>query len=322
MMAPVARQSQEAGAEGPGANERVLVVYSPAGGTGKSEIAANIAYHLAKSGYRIWLIDANTQFPTLDLILCAPVVEGGLIDVLMNPGTTSFLFNRLSPPSIGRPFTGELLFTPAGRSNVTEQTLLSEMAWDSVQIERVQDALLSRIDDLGVDLCIIDTHLGFDLINRIWLGITSHLLLISRLNDLDLRNLRVFLEDQVLKDICQTMLIFNNVQVSARSPDSPRYLGIERDLENEVVTERVEAIVNGEIVLKSIWTDCDAPAPGDCALEVFHHAFAYSPALARYTQDRARLSVFSEEYPADSFSITVRECADHLMSEWFGRRRD
>jgi len=306
----------------PPANERVLVVYSPAGGNGKSEITANIAFHLARNGYRIWVIDANTHAPALDLILCTRFdARQGLTDLLRDPSMATFPVSPVVVPPGNGGAAGTLLFTPAGRSDVSVQTLLSEARWGDAEIERVQDALIATMDNQKIDLCIIDTHQGFDLINRIWLGITSHLMIVSRLNDLDLRNLRVFLEDTSLAEIGNTLLVFNNVHVAMGDAGAQRSRGIERDLRDEVVTERMEAIINGESLLNHIGWETDRIKSRNGCLEVFPHAFLYSPQLVRYQQEGPRLGLFSEVFPSDPFSLTVRECADHLMVDWFNRRQ-
>ena len=122
MTQSVSRMSIEMGKGACPANEKVLVVYSPAGGNGKSEIAANIAYYLAKTGYRIWLIDANTHAPTLDLILCAPELDhDGLVGFLKDTGATTFPVSSLSPRCIDKgTFQGQLLFTPSGTAPAKE----------------------------------------------------------------------------------------------------------------------------------------------------------------------------------------------------------
>ena len=51
-----------------GCHNQMMVVYSPGGGNGKSEIAANLAYCLANYGTRTWLLDANIFAPTQDII--------------------------------------------------------------------------------------------------------------------------------------------------------------------------------------------------------------------------------------------------------------
>ena len=48
--------------------DKIITISSPGGGTGKSEIAAHVAYILANRGKRVWLIDANLFTPSLDLI--------------------------------------------------------------------------------------------------------------------------------------------------------------------------------------------------------------------------------------------------------------
>ena len=48
--------------------KKILVVYSAGCGNGKSEIAANLAYSIARGGIRTWVLDANTFAPAEDYI--------------------------------------------------------------------------------------------------------------------------------------------------------------------------------------------------------------------------------------------------------------
>jgi len=45
--------------------KKILVVYSAGCGNGKSEIAANLAFSIARGGIRTWVLDANTFSVTL-----------------------------------------------------------------------------------------------------------------------------------------------------------------------------------------------------------------------------------------------------------------
>ena len=48
---------------------RVIVVTSGKGGVGKSSVCVNVASHLANSGYRVCLIDADLGLKNLDVML-------------------------------------------------------------------------------------------------------------------------------------------------------------------------------------------------------------------------------------------------------------
>ncbi|HIE08713.1 MAG TPA: response regulator [Armatimonadetes bacterium] len=55
--------------EGPAKESKVITVYSPQGGSGKTIIAANLAVAMALEGARVVLVDLNLQFGDVDLVL-------------------------------------------------------------------------------------------------------------------------------------------------------------------------------------------------------------------------------------------------------------
>ena len=55
--------------EGPARESRVITVYSPQGGSGKTVIAANLAVALTLEGAKVVLVDLNLQFGDVDLVL-------------------------------------------------------------------------------------------------------------------------------------------------------------------------------------------------------------------------------------------------------------
>ena len=192
---------------------RIIVVYSPDGGNGKSEIAANVAFSMAKHGLRTWVFDANLFAPTQDIIFPSPAANVTFSEFLTNPGQKEIpLYNISDVVGCGNP--GRMFLTPSGSRSPEVRFLLRErMNGGNDLYSGIPDALFRGMQTEDIDLLIIDTHPGFEEMNEVWLGLTEYLIIISRMNDIDLENLRALLRDGEVADIDKKLIVFNNVQL-------------------------------------------------------------------------------------------------------------
>ncbi len=127
---------------GPGSATRTIAVASGKGGVGKSHVAANLAYCIARAGWRTLLVDADLGTANLDLLLgLAPGrnlghVVGGHVD----PGAT-----LMEGP-------GGMLFLP-GASGLAQVADLTEH-----ERQRLLGQLLAVEE--SADIVLIDTGAG------------------------------------------------------------------------------------------------------------------------------------------------------------------
>jgi MinD-like ATPase involved in chromosome partitioning or flagellar assembly len=275
---------------------RLMVVYSPAGGNGKSEIAANLAYQLSKKGRRIWIIDANSYAPTMDLIFNVKEKPDSFIRFIKSPDEKNL---PIYPVYDTRDNNTQALFlTPAGKADrITRRDILETNEREDDFIGRLQDAIISNLTRNTIDFCIIDTHPGFERVNNIWFGMTSFLLVVSRLNDLDMRNLGVILQDYNIVDIEKKLVVFNNVHYRDEKAS--------HDLENQEMLEKFRHFIEGDELKKevSVAFTCNGNICGK--VEFYSDPFLYSRELALFQKEGDRKSLFSDIHPEDPFSLTL-----------------
>lgn len=126
----------------PSARPRVIAVSSGKGGVGKSHVAANVAYCLARAGCHTLLIDADLGMANLDLLL--GLTPGRNMGHVVN-GQVDLAATLMEGP-------GGLLFLPgaSGLANVADM--------DEAARGRLLDELLGLEDQ--AEIVVIDTGAG------------------------------------------------------------------------------------------------------------------------------------------------------------------
>lgn len=279
--------------------DRIITVYSPDGGTGKSEIAASLANILAGRGKKVWLIDANLYAPTLDLLYnitydnCDTLTEFMINSELSEIPVCDISHTMKSHGG------GRLYLTPCIR-NDSEKRFRVETALvdDESSCEKLPAALRSGVGN-DIDLIIVDTHPGFERINQVWLGVTRYLLLISRLTDVDIENLKMLLKERNLLDIRKKLVVFNNVRLdedrnALRTMDNHQMMG---------------KFLN--LFQNPSWIAGMNP---DSTIEIYQHPIPYSGPLASYP---ATKGLYIQSHPMSPFALIMKSLAEKIENDLF-----
>lgn len=298
--------------KGPDINEyrkRIVVVYSPGGGNGKSEIAANLAFCLAAKGKRTWLLDSNLFAPTQDIIFG-----------LSEPGPTFAEYVATDHNNDDIPcydLSSELplwysdvplFLTPSRRDDPVVRSRLQERINNARDaFDRIPEILFRTMHHNRIDTLIIDTNPGFDQINEVWLGLTQFLLIVSRMNDIDKENLKVLLSDGNVADIRRSLVVFNNVQL-----DESRKAY--KTMDNHAFADNLNTI-RTEISGMTGSLDDDGGETG--IVDIFDNPFLYSEQLARYSQNMIRNGLFIQYEPDNPFSQNVWDLTDYILDKGY-----
>jgi len=289
--------------------KRIAVVYSPGGGNGKSEIAANLAFCLAAKGKRTWLLDSNLFAPTQDIIFGLTDPGPTFADYVATDHNNNDIpcYNLSSElPGLYRGLP--LYLTPSRRDDPGVRFQLHERSnGEGSDFEKIPGAIFQMMQKEKIDFLIIDTYPGFDRINELWLGLTEFLLIVSRMNDIDKENLKVLLQDGNITDVRKSLVVFNNVQVD----DNRRAF---KTMENHTFTENLTNFRN-EIADKSGPDREDAEDSG--IVDIFQSPFLYSEQLARYGQDITRNGLFLQNEPENLFSKTLQSLTDYILDNGY-----
>ncbi len=273
---------------------RVILTFSIGGGTGRSEIAASIAYGLAQRGQRVWLIDGNLFAPALDLIFGCEGCSSTLSEYLA--GSVPVIpINDLSETILEN--GGRLFLTPSSRDKVVRKQLEPVLEDADVLAERLPEGILTRAQDDQVDVVVIDSVPSFEPINKVWLALTDLLLIISRANALDIELLRTVLNEETVDDVTRKLIVFNNLQLDdCRCPRTA--------METAKYQQRVADLI---LQHQKGMLFCGTRANTESrAIEIFPKPVPYSEALA--THDRCQ-GLFIRHEPASPFALQM----DHLV---------
>lgn len=171
---------------------KIVSIHSYRGGTGKSNIAANLAYLAARAGKRVAVLDSDLQAPGVHLLFG--------FDTDRMPYTLSdFFFNRcrleeaaynLKGIAEVETVDGSIFLLP---SRMTVDAIMQVIA-KGYDAGKLNDQLNKLIDELKLDLLFIDTHPGFNEETLLTIAISDTLIIVLRPDKQDYHGTAVLVE--------------------------------------------------------------------------------------------------------------------------------
>ncbi len=189
---------------------RIVSTHSYRGGTGKSTITANVAYLLARQGYRVGVVDTDILSPGIHVLFgleadtprftlndflwgrCA--IEEAAIDV------TARVF-----PEGENPGTGHISLLPSSMQTGEIARVLKE----GFEVDLLNEGFQRLCQKLALDYLLIDTHPGVNEETLLSIAISDTLLLVLRPDHQDYQGTAVTLELARRLDVPQLLLVVN-----------------------------------------------------------------------------------------------------------------
>jgi cellulose biosynthesis protein BcsQ len=201
-----------------------------------------------------------------------------------------------------------LLLTPAERDDQETRFVLQETFNSGTDIySKIPEAVFRAIIQHNIDLLIIDTHPSFERINEVWMGMTEFLLIISRINPVDLENLKSLMKDPSVLDINQKLVVFTNVHV-----DKSRKA--HKDMENTAMIEQLQELYHQFEHDNCVLGCSDPPNLSQGKTDIYEKAFLYSKKLALFQQASRREGMFIEKEPGDGFSVNIERLGEKVVA--------
>jgi len=149
-------------------------VHSFRGGTGKSNLSANIAAQLAKDGLRVGVIDADVQSPGIHVLfgLKGDDITSSLNDFLFDGVPIEDVAVDVTPPGL----PGRVHLIPSS-IQPGEITRVLRTGYDSQQLVQ---GLREFVDALELDALLLDTHPGLQEETLLSLVVADTLLVVLR----------------------------------------------------------------------------------------------------------------------------------------------
>ncbi len=194
---------------------RVISLHSFRGGTGKSNITANVAAAIAQAGYRVGVVDTDIQSPGIHAIF--QLSEGRITQTL-----NDYLWGRCRVQDATYDVTPPELQDSPGRIFLTPSSLnaadISRVLHEAYDVRQLKDGFRELITTFNLDYLFIDTHPGLNEETLLSIAISHILIVILRPDAQDYQGTSVTLEVARKLGAPHILLVFNKVLSESDNP--------------------------------------------------------------------------------------------------------
>lgn len=190
---------------------RIICIHSFRGGTGKSNLTANLAACLAGHGRRVGVIDTDVQSPGIHILfhLDEDAIQASLND---------FLRERCKVEEAAYDVSSVLGESASGTIHLIPSSLkareIAQILREGYDVSRLSDGYRALIDHLGLDLLLIDTHPGLNEETLLSIAVSDLLLQILRPDQQDFQGTAVALEVARKLNVPSIEILVNKVPSS------------------------------------------------------------------------------------------------------------
>jgi septum site-determining protein MinD len=194
---------------------QIFSIHSFRGGTGKSNITANLAATVASYGKRVAIIDTDIQSPGIHVLfgIKEDDLTHSLNDFLWSKCSLTEAASNVTPPPIAAA-GGTIFLIPCSIKAGEIARVLNE----GYSVVMLNDGLKKLCVELELDYLFIDTHPGLNKETLLSFAISNALLIILRPDSQDFQGTAVTLQVAQKLDAPKTSLIVNKV-LSKYNPD-------------------------------------------------------------------------------------------------------
>ena len=187
---------------------QIVAMHSFRGGTGKSNITANLATLLASAGRRVGVIDTDIQSPGIHILfgLDEASVRHALNDYLWGTCDIAQTAHDVTP-LLGGARSGHVFLIPSSLKAGEIARVLRE----GYDVSRLNDGFQDLIKTLALDVLLIDTHPGLNEETLLSIAVADVLVIILRPDQQDYQGTGVTVEVARKLDVPRLMLIVNKV---------------------------------------------------------------------------------------------------------------
>jgi MinD-like ATPase involved in chromosome partitioning or flagellar assembly len=185
---------------------RIVSIHSYRGGTGKSNLTANLASTIALSGRRVGIVDTDIQSPGIHVIF-------GLDEQKINRALNDYLWGRCAIEDTAYNITlpevaarGGTIFLIPSSCKTGEITRILREGYD---VSLLNDGFQDVIDRLKLDYLLIDTHPGLNEETLLSIAISDVFVLILRPDKQDFQGTAVTVEVARKLNVPRMLLVIN-----------------------------------------------------------------------------------------------------------------
>jgi len=169
----------------------IVSVHSYRGGTGKSNVTANLAYLCAQAGQRVAVLDTDLQSPGVHLVF-------GIDKTRITLTLTDFVLGRCELEEAAYDMGAELDLDGQGAVFLLPSSMRIEAIMQIVDqgydVGKLNAQFSRLIDSLELDLLLIDTHPGLNRETMLTTAISDVLVILIRPDNQDFHGTAVMVE--------------------------------------------------------------------------------------------------------------------------------
>jgi len=187
---------------------QIISVHSYRGGTGKSNITANIATLLARAGRRIGIVDTDIQSPGIHILF-------GLDESEIRHSLNDYLWGTCQIKETAHDVTSRLKTEIRGQIFLIPSSMkagdIARVLREGYDVGVLRDGFQELIDALKLDVLMIDTHPGLNEETLLSIAISDTLVIVLRPDQQDYQGTSVTVEVARKLDVPRLLLIVNKV---------------------------------------------------------------------------------------------------------------
>jgi MinD-like ATPase involved in chromosome partitioning or flagellar assembly len=194
---------------------KIVSVHSYRGGTGKSNLTANLAACLAAAGKRVAVVDTDIQSPGIHMLF-------GLKDTSDLRTLNDYLWERCRIEETVVDVTPEEIAQTDGRVWLVPSSLhageIAKVLREGYDVGLMNEGLQELIEHLSLDVLLIDTHPGLNEETLLSIAISDVLVVLMRPDRQDFQGTAVTVEVARKLEVRELVMVLNKVlpSVAAR----------------------------------------------------------------------------------------------------------
>jgi MinD-like ATPase involved in chromosome partitioning or flagellar assembly len=194
---------------------KIVSVHSFRGGTGKSNLTANLAATAAAQGLRVGIVDTDIQSPGIHVIF-------GLEEKQINRALNDYLWGNCAIEDTAYSLALPQLAGKGGAVYLIPSSIkageIARVLREGYDVGLLNDGFQALIDRLRLDVLFIDTHPGLNEETLLSLAISDVLVLILRPDRQDFQGTAVTVEVARKLQVPQLLLVVNKALPSMDFP--------------------------------------------------------------------------------------------------------
>ncbi len=185
----------------------IISLHSFRGGTGKSNLAANLATVFTAAGRRVGIIDTDIQSPGIHILF-------GLNSETIRHSLNDYLWGKCAIEAAAHDVTAAMNLGPdAGQAYLIPASMhpgeIARILRDGYNVGLLSDGIRQAIIDLQLDVLLIDTHPGLSEETLLAVAIANTLLVVMRPDEQDVEGTGVAVQVARRLDVSRLWIVVN-----------------------------------------------------------------------------------------------------------------